>query len=91
MTTFNEFQRELRARGISNENAYIFTLIYERLIELNRRVDDNARATLAIANTIANFVQLNEAMEEKLRILARGGRPDGVEVSSVFPDPKEDK
>lgn len=87
--TFNQFQKELQRRGIDPQNAFMFTLIYERMIHMAKEQEDAAKAILALANTISGFVELHEATEKKLRDVQRGNRPDGVEVfsESVVDDP----
>lgn len=90
MTSFNEFQRELQKRGIDRNNAYLFTLLYERMIQIGKDLDNQAKATLALANTLANFVQLNETMDMRLKELMKNSMPDGVEVKSVLPDPNDE-
>lgn len=69
MTTFNEFQRELRSRGVEEPNAYIFTLIYERMIHMAKEIDDCAKATLALAETIQRVVQLHQVTLDKVEAL----------------------
>lgn len=80
--TFNQFQKELQRRGISPENAYMFTLIYERLIAIGKDVEDNASALLAMANNMQNFVTLNEQTQQRITKVEKGQRPDGIEVKS---------
>lgn len=89
MTTFNQFQKELQKRNISPENAFMFSLIYERLIHMAHEQESAAKAILAMAETISGFVELHEATEKKLESVRRGGRPDGVDVysESVVDDP----
>jgi len=88
--TFNQFQVELRRRGIKEQEAYLFTLIYERLIETEKLVMMNARVLEELANSVASFAQLNEHMQKELRLVSRGGVPDGVDVESVAWDKKLD-
>jgi uncharacterized membrane protein YukC len=89
MTTYNEFQRELQKRGISGENAYMFTLIYERLIHMAKEIEDNASAMLALANSMQGLVQLNEQTQNRIKQIASGMSEAGVELGSVAYEPEE--
>lgn len=88
--TFNQFVKELRDRGIKDQEAYIFSLIYERLIETENQLAMCARLLANMADSMQGFVNLNEAQQRELRKFMRGGRPDGVEVESVAWDKKLD-
>ncbi len=88
--TFNQFQVELRQRGIKDQEAYMFTLIYERLIEVEDQLSTCASLLNSMAETMQNFASLSEHQQRQLRKFIRGGRPDGVEVHSVAPEPERD-
>lgn len=89
--TFNEFQREIQRRGIDPQNAYMFTLLYERLIETEKVVDDAMKLMNHFAEMLAGFVQLREEDVKNIQGLQSkiAGRHDGVEVQSVANDPSE--
>jgi hypothetical protein len=87
--TFNEFQRELQKRGIQPQEAYIFTLIYERLIEVSRAVEMNAQALVSVANNMQGLVGLNEHLRARIEQVSKGFREDGIDVASVANDPEE--
>jgi hypothetical protein len=87
--TFNQFQRELRDRGIEGPQAYMFTLIYERLIETENQLIMCARLINEMAGTMQKVVGLNEIQQAELKKLMRGGRPDGVDVHSVAWDDED--
>lgn len=89
MITFNEFQRELRSHGVDGPLAYFLTLIYERLIETESQLTLCTRLVDSMATSMEGFVQLNEVQQRELRMLIRGGRPDGVEVASVANEPED--
>ena len=89
MITFNEFQRELRSLGVDGPLAYFLTLIYERLIETENQLTLCTRLVDSMATSMEGFVQLNEVQQRELRMLIRGGRPDGVEVASVANEPED--
>jgi hypothetical protein len=87
---FNQFQKELRHLDIPKNQAYFLTLIYEQVREQAKQLSDCASLIVALSQTVANFVDLNEAMERKLQQIARGSRTEGVDVSteSVLDKPK---
>lgn len=89
--TFNQFQREIQKRGISPENAYMFTLVYERLIQTEQVVDDAMKLLNHFAEMLNGFVQLREEDVKNIQGLQRkiAGRNDGVDVQSVAIDPSE--
>jgi hypothetical protein len=64
--TFNEFQRELTSKGIEGPHAYVFTLIYERLVHMGNEIDNNAKALLALANSVRAFVELHEVTQGRV-------------------------
>lgn len=90
MSTFQEFQKELVKRGIDERSAYIFTLLYERLIETERLVMMNAQALSQIVDSLQGVVGLQEEYAERVRRLARGMTEDGVDVMSVAREPSKD-
>lgn len=86
---FNQFQKELRDRGIDPQAAYMFTLVYERLIETEKQLTMASNLIMALTEITQNFVQLNEVQQRELKQFMRSGRPDGIEVDSVAIDPNE--
>ena len=82
MTTYNEFQRELVKRGIDPQNAYMFTLIYERLIHVAKEVQTQSEICLALANSMQGVVGLHEETQRKMKELEKHNQTDGVEVKS---------
>jgi hypothetical protein len=93
MTTFNEFQAILNRMDLPKEHAYVFTLLFERQTELAKQMDSASKVLVALADSVANFVELHERTQQGLTQLMRGGRPDGVDVytESVLDDPTKDK
>lgn len=87
--TFNEFQRELQKRGIKPAEAYMFTLVYERLIQVSREVEEGAKVVLSVVESLQNVVQLNDVMQRRLNQVARGMFTDGIDVESVANNPNE--
>jgi hypothetical protein len=91
--TFNEFQRELQKRNIDGPNAYMFTLIYERLGECMQQQEEVAKAVLMFADQLQMFVNLREldvrdveAIKKKVGMI---GRTPGVDVHSVANEPEK--
>jgi predicted HTH domain antitoxin len=87
--TFNQFQKELRDRGIEGPVAYMFTLVYERLIETENQLTACAKLLESMADTMSGFAQLSEVQQRELRKVVRGRQPDGVSVESVAWDDKD--
>lgn len=86
---FNQFQKELRDRGIEGQQAYVFTMLYERLSDLAQQVTLSARIVNELADAVNKFADLHEHTQRQLKIMMRHGRPDGVEVHSVANDPDD--
>lgn len=87
MTTFNEFQMELQKRDIKPAEAYMFTLVYERLIQVAQEVEQSAKVVLEVVNSLQGVVELNEVMQRRLNQVSRGMFTDGINVESVANDP----
>lgn len=88
--TFNEFQRELQKRGVQPAEAYMFTLVYERLIQVAKDVEDSAKLVVEVVNSLQGLVQLNEVTNRRINQVARGIFHDGIDVQSVAHDPNEE-
>ena len=86
----NQFQRELVNRNIGKQEAYLFSLIYERLSDLSQQVDMCAKLIDQLTSSLAGFVSLNENIMRDIGQLKRRGMPDGIDVHSVVNDPDED-
>lgn len=86
---FNQFQKELRDRGIDPQSAYMFTLVYERLIETEKQLTMATNLIGALTESVQGFVRLNEVQQRDLRTFMRNGRPDGIEVHSVANEPED--
>lgn len=91
MTTFNQFQKELQNRGIDPQTAYMFTLVYERLIQVAQEVQQCSRITLEVVESLQGVVALNEELHKRLNQVAKGMFVDGINVESVANDPDETK
>lgn len=87
--TFNEFQRELIKREIKPQEAYMFTLIYERLSECENQLTMCARLLSELADTVTTFAHLHEHTTRQLQQVLRGSKQEGVDVQSVAHDPND--
>lgn len=82
MATHQEFQKELQRAGIEPRLARLFTMIYERLIHVSSEVDQSAKATLMLAETVAGFVELHEKTQGEIKKLRDHNKTEGVDVRS---------
>jgi len=91
--TFNEFQRELKKRGIEGHLAIALTAMYEQQRETAEQLDQAMKILLGIVQTVENFVSLNEAMNGRIQSLQQriAGDVSGVELNSVplIDEPKD--
>lgn len=82
--TFNQFQVELRKRGIEGNVAVVLTMMYEQQRETVEQLDQAMKILLALTQTVENFVQLNEAMGGQLaQLRQRVGIEDVVGSESL--------
>ena len=82
---WNEFNRELQNRVSDPGTRYCLGIVYERLLDLGKQVDQNNTILLAFAETMKDFIQINEHMDAQIRGLNRAvtGQRDGVSLESV--------
>jgi hypothetical protein len=64
--TFNQFQVELRKRGIDGNIAVVLTQMYEQQRESIEQLDQAMKILVALTETVQNFVALNESMGGQL-------------------------
>lgn len=88
MTTFNEFQRELRKRINDPQVAYMLSMLFEKMTALSAQVDDCASVLLNVVNQNERVASLNANTMQRVQRIERKGMPEGVEVTSVSPDPE---
>lgn len=83
--TFNQFQVELKKRGIEGHLAVMLTTMYEQQRECAEQLGQAMTILLALTQTVENFVGLNEAMSGRLADLTKrvAGEVDGVDLSSI--------
>ena len=82
---WNEFNRNLQNRVSDSGTRYCLGIVYERLLDISKQVDMCAQVCNALAETMNNFVSLNEAFDDRLKALNKHvrGTESGVEVESV--------
>jgi len=82
---WNSFNRELQNRVSDPGVRYCLGLIYERLLDVTKQVDQNNELLLAFAETMQSLINVNERTDEKVRGLQRAvtGQRDGIAVESV--------
>jgi hypothetical protein len=67
----------------------MFTLVYERLSECENQLTMCAKLIEELANSMRGLVGLNEQLTGRLKELARGRQPDGIDVKSVAYDTED--
>jgi hypothetical protein len=91
--TFNEFQRELRNRGIDGPSAYMFTLIYERLSECLQNQEEITNVIVMLTEQMHAFVNLRELDARDMDVIKKKvgviGKTSGVDVHSVANEPEQ--
>jgi len=82
---WNSFNRELQNRVSDPGVRYCLGLIYERLLDVTKQVDQNNELLLAFAETMKDFIKINEITDKQIRGLTRAvsGVRDGIAVESV--------
>lgn len=82
--TFNQFQKELRDRGIDPKIGYFLSMIFEQQLEVGKQVDMCAKVLSELANTVGNVVELHNSTQSRLQELNKAvyGHVEGVTVTS---------
>lgn len=80
--SYQDFQRELAKRDLDPAVAFLFTMVYERLVAIAKDVDLNATTLLEVANSMEGLATLNEQTQTKLAELERRNMLDGVDFKS---------
>jgi hypothetical protein len=82
---FNEFNRQLQNRVSDGGTRYMLGIVYERLLDLVKQNDQNSTLLLAFAETLRDFIKINELTDAQIKGLQRHitGVRDGVSVESV--------
>ena len=83
--TFNQFQVELKKRGIDGHQAIMFTMMYEQIREMAEQQEQAMTLLMGMAQTMENFVNLSEVQQERMIELRKRitGEEDGVSLSSI--------
>jgi hypothetical protein len=85
---YNEFQRRLNDAHLSDQAMFLLGFLYESHTELAKQHTEIGHVLLSLANTIQQFIGLNEKTLLELRRVQQHG-VDGVEVCSVRNDPED--
>lgn len=82
--TFNQFQRELKRRGIDTHLAIILTELYSQQRELGRQMNQLAEIIDQVVGTVGQFAELHEATQGKVMELKRdiAGDVEGVSIET---------
>lgn len=82
---WNSFNRELQNRVSDPGTRYCLGIVYERLLDVAKQQDMTSELINMLANTMNNFVALNEAQDAQLKAINKHihGREQGVSVESV--------
>jgi hypothetical protein len=68
---------------------YMIAFLFEAFNEQQKQLDMLSSAIELMARMNEAFMQRDAAFEEKLNMLRSFGKTEGVEVSSVTPDPED--
>lgn len=88
--SFNEFQRELQKRDIPDNLAYVFTVMYEQVVEVSKQGDMAAKIMLDMAHTMENLTLLHQDTQKKVFEFQRSTRDDDL-VRSVANEPEDNQ
>ena len=82
---WNSFNRELQNRVSDPGVRYCLGIVYERLLDIAKQVDQNNEMLLMFAETMKDLIAVSESQEERITRLRKTirGEADGVSVSSV--------
>jgi hypothetical protein len=81
---WNDYNRELQKRVSDPGTRYMLGLVYERVLDCAKQVDQNNSLLLAFAETMQAMVNVNEETAAKVRGLQKAvsGQHDGISVES---------
>jgi hypothetical protein len=82
---WNEFNKELQNRVRDPGTRYCLGIAYERILDIAKQMDTCASLLLSLAETMNNFVALNEYQDAQQKELRKAvlGEHEGVELRSV--------
>jgi hypothetical protein len=87
---FNEFKRRLNDAHLSPQAEYLLTHMFEVQVQFSKDMNTQSSLILELANAVGKFIQLNQAMEDKMRQVLGLGKEDGIDVQSVANDPEQE-
>lgn len=87
---FNQFQKELRDRGIDGPMAVMLTTMYERIMDNSKQLDQCATILVQLTETVQNVVGLHEHLKMGVDDVRKRMGVNEEEVSSVAMTDEED-
>jgi hypothetical protein len=91
--SFNEFQKELNKYVTDQGLRYLFTLVYERMSETARQVDQSVDLMVTFASALEKITHMHQSDQKTVGELARRAglinKPAGVDVQSVANEPDD--
>lgn len=88
MMSFMQFQRELENRQIPKQTAFMLATVYENVFEMSKQLDTLSSLLLKTVETMQGVVGSNEVVLAQAKRLREFGKEDGIDVTSVVPDPE---
>ena len=84
-----EFNRILDNAHLSPQAKHLLTYQRELIIEQGKQLNMCVSIVNSLAETVARFVNLHEATQEKVREMVNAGKEEGVDVySEAIDDPE---
>lgn len=77
-----EFQRELQKYNVDKGQAIIFTMLYERVMDLSQQVEMCARLLNEVVDSVKGFAELHEKTQAQIKKFERRNEVEGVSVQS---------
>ena len=91
--SFNEFQRELKKRGIEGHMAIILTGMFEQIRSMAEQIDQMSTIVGSLADTVGSVVELHHTTQGRVETMKEmiSGNTKGVEFNSVplIDEPKD--
>lgn len=84
---FNQFQMFLRSKDIDGPMAVVLTQMYERILDIAKQTDQNAKICLQLAESMESVVSLHEHLRAGISdTRARLGIDDSVRSEPMTDD-----
>jgi hypothetical protein len=81
---WNEFNRQLQNRVSDPGTRYCLGIVYERLLDTVKQVDENNEILLQLVETMKDLIQVSASVDDRVKALRKqmSGQRDGVSVES---------